>query len=218
VLAIPFVILRGVDYANAGFDARKIEAIDELGYGMHTKLQMQFDRRAWYGPGPWEHPADGQIWSDTGFQNSVDFSLGQRGPDGIIEVFTGGTEALIDSAPIPYATVADSPAVERHVHAFFEQLDRIWPGVSKHWNGRATFGNAQVDPNIQASYSCWLVGQQTSIAGYERVRQGNVHFAGEHTSVEYQGFMEGGAASGVAAAHEVLADFGIHASGLRAKA
>jgi monoamine oxidase len=209
VLALPFIALRGVDTSGAGFDARKRKAIDELGYGMHTKLQMQFDERAWYGPGPWEHPADGQIWTDTGFQNSVDFSLGQPGKNGIIEVFTGGTQALVDSAPVPYATIADSPAVERHVHGFFDQLDRIWPGVSKHWNGKATLGNAQVDPNIQASYSCWLVGQQTTIAGYERVRQGNVHFAGEHTSVEYQGFMEGGASSGLAAAKEILADYGV---------
>jgi monoamine oxidase len=209
VLAIPFLILRGVDLTNAGFDALKMRAIDELGYGMHTKLQMQFDSRVWYEPGPWEHPADGQIWTDTGFQNSVDFSLGQRGSNGIIECFTGGTQALIDAPPMPYSTANDSPAVTENVKRFFKQLDLIWPGVSKHWNGKAAFGNAQADPNIQGSYSCWLVGQQTGFAGYERVRQGNVHFAGEHTSVEFQGFMEGGAISGVTAGREVLADYGI---------
>jgi monoamine oxidase len=53
------------------------------------------------------------------------------------------------------------------------------------------------------------VGQYTGIAGYERVRQGRVHFAGEHCSVEYQGFMEGGAASGTAVAREILADYGV---------
>ena len=35
-------------------------------------------------------------------------------------------------------------------------------------------------------------GQYTSFAGYEGVREGNVHFAGEHTSYEFQGYMEGG--------------------------
>lgn len=207
VIAIPFIVLRGVDYSGAGFNALKKTAIDELGYGMHTKLQMQFRDKPWYGPGPWEHPTTGQIWTDVGFQNSIDFSLGQSGPYGIIERFTAGTAGLIDTPPIPYATIEQSDAVRRQVEKFFGELEHMWPGVSKHWNGKATFGNAQVDPNLQATYSCWLQGQYTKFAGYEHVRQGRVHFAGEHCSVENQGFMEGGAQTGVAAAREILADY-----------
>jgi monoamine oxidase len=207
VLALPFVTLRGVDYASAGFNARKKKVIEELGYGIHTKLQMQFNSRPWTQKGAWPYPTTGQIWTDTGFQNSVDFSLGQAGNYGIIERFTGMTPAILDTPPTPYAQIHDSPAVKRHVEEFFGELNKIWPGVSKHWNGKATFGNVQADPNILNSYSCWLVGQVTTIAGYEKVRQGNVHFAGEHTSVEHQGFMEGGASSGIAAAREVLADY-----------
>lgn len=209
VLALPFVVLRNLDYSGAGFDARKRKAIEELGYGTHTKLQVQFDSRPWMQPGPWEHPSDGQIWTDTGFQNSVDFSLGQPGRSGIIERFTYGTAGLIDTPPVPYATADQSPVVHQNAQLFFEQLDKMWPGVSRHWNGKAAVGNAQADPNLLASYSTWLVGQCTSIAGYEKERQGRIHFCGEHTSVEYQGFMEGGAASGVRAANEVLGDYGI---------
>ncbi len=88
-------------------------------------------------------------------------------------------------------------------------LDRVWPGTAKAYNGKATLGNAQVDPNILASYSTWLVGQYTGFAGYEQVAQGGIHFAGEHTSVEYQGFMEGGAQSGIRAAREILADYAV---------
>ena len=209
VLAIPFIALRGIDYAGAGFDGRKRKAIDELGYGIHTKLHLQFDGKPWFGNGAWPRPADGQIWTDTGFQNSIDYSLGQSGSSGIIERFTYGTAGLIGVPSIPYARIEESPQVRDQVKRFFSQLDEIWPGVSKHWNGKATFGNAQADPNILASYSTWLTGQYTTIAGYERVRQGRVHFAGEHTSVEYQGFMEGGAHSGVRAANEILGDYGI---------
>ncbi len=211
VLAIPFITLRGVDYGSAGFDSRKTTAIEQLGYGIHTKLHMQFDSKPWYGKGPWEHPATGQIWTDIGFQNSIDFSLGQSGPNGIIERFTAGTGSLMDAPPIAYARIDQSDAVKRHVEQFFEELERIWPGVKRHWNGKATFGNAQVDPNIQASYSCWLVGQYTKFAGYERVRQGRIHFAGEHCSTENQGFMEGAAETGVAAAKEILADYNLRA-------
>jgi monoamine oxidase len=210
VLAIPFISLRGVDYSGAQFDSKKIRAIDFLGYGYHTKLHLQFDRRAWTRPShPWPEPTDGQIWTTLPIQSALDFSLGQSGGDGLIEVFTGAGAAMLDTPPMPYSRIEDSPAVRRHVKTFFEQLDQIWPGVSPSWNGKATFGNAQADPNILASYACWLVGQCTTIAGHEARPQGRVHFAGEHTSLENQGFMEGGAESGFRAAREILDDYGV---------
>jgi monoamine oxidase len=214
VLAIPFVVLRAVDTSGAGFDSAKDNAIQNLGYGYHTKLHLQFDRRAWMRtPHPWPDPANGQIWTTLRVQSALDYSLGQSGSDGLIEVFTAGGPAMLDTPPMPYAHAGDSGAVDRHVRSFFGELDHIWPGVSATWTGKATFGNAQADPNIRASYSCWLVGQCTTIAGHEARPQGRVHFAGEHTSVAYQGFMEGGAESGVRAAAEILADDRIRAVG-----
>ena len=44
---------------------------------------------------------------------------------------------------------------------------------------------------------------QPGIVGAEAVQEGNIHFAGEHTSVEYQGFTEGAVRSGARAADEV---------------
>jgi monoamine oxidase len=41
------------------------------------------------------------------------------------------------------------------------------------------------------------------------MRQGNLHFAGEHCSIDYQGYMEGGATEGQRAALEVLGDYGL---------
>jgi monoamine oxidase len=210
VLAIPFIGLRALDYSSAGFDSAKVNAIENLGYGYHTKLHLQFDRRAWMrATHPWPEPTTGQIWTTLPVQSSLDYSLGQQGEQGLIEVFTAGSPAMLDTPPEPYAQIGASQAVAWHVQSFFEQLDRIWPGVSATWNGKATFGNAQADPNIRASYSCWLVGQCTTIAGHEARAQGRVHFAGEHTSVAYQGFMEGGAESGFRAADEILAEYRI---------
>jgi monoamine oxidase len=210
VLAIPFIVLRGLDFSGAQFDAAKVNAINTLGYGYHTKLHLQFDRRAWMrAQHPWPEPTTGQIWTTLPVQSALDFSLGQSGSDGLLEVFTGAGPAMLDTPPQPYSRIVDSPAVRRHVRSFFEQLDRIWPGVSPSWNGKATFGNAQADPNVLASYSCWLVGQYTTVAGHEATPQGRVHFAGEHTSLANQGFMEGGAESGFRVANEILADYRI---------
>ena len=48
------------------------------------------------------------------------------------------------------------------------------------------------------------MGQYTRFAGYESVRQGPVHFAGEHCSLEFQGYMEGAAREGARAALEIV--------------
>ena len=88
--------------------------------------------------------------------------------------------------------------------AFLSQLETVFPGISKRWNGKATLSTPFRDPNLLCSYSYWKVGQYTGFSGYEAAPQGNIHFAGEHCSTDFQGFMEGGAAEGIRAANEVL--------------
>jgi monoamine oxidase len=64
---------------------------------------------------------------------------------------------------------------------------------------------------LLGSYSYWKVGQYTQFSGYEKARQpfpnGRCHFAGEHCSQNFQGYMEGGAEEGQRAANEILADY-----------
>ncbi|MBM4386424.1 MAG: FAD-dependent oxidoreductase, partial [Deltaproteobacteria bacterium] len=58
----------------------------------------------------------------------------------------------------------------------------------------------------RGSYTCYQPGQFTSIAGLEGEHAGLLKFAGEHADsfYEWQGFMEGAALSGVAAANQIL--------------
>ena len=99
------------------------------------------------------------------------FRSGKRATQGLIEVFTASNPAMLDTPPMPYARIADATG-GRAAHAgVLHAARRIWPGVRATWNGKATFGNAQADPNILASYSCWLVGQCTTIAGHEARRR-----------------------------------------------
>jgi monoamine oxidase len=60
-------------------------------------------------------------------------------------------------------------------------------------------------PDLLLSYSFWRVGQYQLFGDYGALPSGNVFFAGEHTSTDFQGYMEGGASEGVRAAKEVLA-------------
>jgi monoamine oxidase len=40
----------------------------------------------------------------------------------------------------------------------------------------------------------------------EKERQGNCHFAGEHTSQDFQGYLNGAVETGARAANEILGD------------
>ena len=62
--------------------------------------------------------------------------------------------------------------------------------------------------HTQGSYTCYRPGQW-SFWGSEGLREGNLHFCGEHTSADFQGWMEGGAETGAMVAAEILDDLGL---------
>jgi monoamine oxidase len=205
IVTIPFIVLRGVDLRRAGFDARKLAAIDELAYGDHSKLAVQTTDRWWSGTGPWPGRSDGSITTDRGFQQAWDGSRAQPGPHGLVIDYAaaGQSDRLRPSAPY---TTSDSAQTAAYARDFVAALERVWPGANERYTGKAVLSHCTYDPYVRGSYSGWLTGQYERFAGYERVRQGNVLFAGEHCSVLLQGFMEGAAREGVRAASEVLHD------------
>ncbi len=207
ILALPFSTLRHIDYRQAGFDALKQTAITQLGFGTISKLFLQFDTRYWYQEGPWPRANNGFIITDLDIQTLWDTSLGQTGSSGLLVDYTSGNRGAAYTPPAPYSTAADSAEVQRYAQRCLEQLERVFPGISAHYTGRAALSYPTGDPYLLGSYACWLVGQYTLFGGYEGVRQGSVHFAGEHCSVEFQGFMEGGAREGKRAAQEILRDY-----------
>jgi monoamine oxidase len=207
ILTMPFSVLRGLDYSRAGFDGLKNIAITQLGYGTNSKLNLQFDQRYWNTSGPWGI-SDGNIYTDLFFQNTWDSSRGIPGASGVLVGFMGGSNgASFTKSKTPYSSADVDPAVAAYAQTFLSQLESVWPGISQHYNGRATLTTPWRDPNLLGSYSCWKVGQYTEFSGYEGVRQGKCHFAGEHCSTNFQGFMEGGAEEGARAANEILGDY-----------
>jgi monoamine oxidase len=202
ILTTPFPVLRGLDIADAGFDARKMTAINELGAGRNTKLLLQFASRYWNASGPWG-VSNGSSYTDLGYQNAWDTSRGQPGASGLIVNYTGGRTAAFYSQYTPYSTAVQNPQVSTYAKGFLKQFDTVFPGVAKQWNGKATLSTPFLDPNLLCSYSYFRVGQYTAFGGYEGVPQGAIHFAGEHCSMDFQGYMEGGASEGARAALEV---------------
>lgn len=205
VLTLPFAALRGLDIDRAGFDRRKLRAIRELGRGRSAKLQLQCSRRAWAGRGPWPGVSGGSSFSDRGYQATWEVTRGQPGGSGIINNFLGGDTVDGLRARAALGTSGNA-SVRDSARAFLQQVDAVYPDLP--WNGKATLSVPHLDGNLGLSYAYWRVGQYQSIAGYEAVPQGGVYFAGEHTSVDAQGYMEGGAASGQSAAADILAALG----------
>lgn len=204
ILALPFSALRRVDYRRAGFDALKQSAIEELGYGTISKLFLQFDRPYWYEEGPWPHPDSGFVLTDLDIQTLWDTSRGQPGPSGLLVDYTGGHRGAAYAPPTAYSTTDDTPILQQYAQRCLQQLEEVFPGISAHYTGKAALSYPTGDPFLLGSYACWRVGQYTRFGGYEGVRQGSIHFAGEHCSVEFQGFMEGAAREGARAALEIV--------------
>jgi monoamine oxidase len=202
VLAIPFAVLANVDTRNAGFDARKRRAIATLGRGKNGKLNIQFERRGWLGRGPWPGRANGSTYADTGYQASWEVTRAQPGTPGILSLYSGGNVAEAMRSTSPFATANDA-RVEQDVQRTLRQLAQVIPDLV--WNGRATETLAHKSPLFGASYSFYRVGQYTEFGGSEGLPQGGVHFCGEHTSQDFQGFMEGGAVTGRQTGRDLIA-------------
>jgi monoamine oxidase len=203
VLALPFTILRTVDMTGVSMTAVKSKAIQTLGYGTNAKLMAGFSSRVWRTPpdGGATYPAsDGSAYSDlASFQNTWETSRLQPGASGIITDYTGGNLGV--------AVGQGTPESQRDL--FLTDFDTVFPGAKAASNGKVSRMHWPTFQWTLGSYACYLVGQWTGISGAEIERVGNVHFAGEHTSRDFQGFMEGAAETGAMAAAEVLTDLGL---------
>jgi monoamine oxidase len=190
VMAIPFSILRGLSYSKAGFSPRKVTAIKEQGMGTNSKLHLQFSTRHWNGLG-----SNGETYADTGYQNTWEVTRAQPGSQGILVNYTGGNIGNSFGTGTPTS----------RAQQFLGQIEPVLPGLSAKWNGRATVDYWAANPWTKGSYSYWKVGQYQKFVGAEREIEGACHFAGEHTSVDFQGYLNGAVETGQRAAAEVVA-------------
>lgn len=192
VMALPFSMLRSVDLSKAGFGDRKMQAINELGMGTNSKLHVGFKNRHWRTLG-----CNGETYADTGYQNTWEVSRGQSGASGILVNYTGGN----------YGATFGSGSPDSRAKQFLSQIEPLLPGITKQYNGKATIDFWPAYRWTRGSYSYWKVGQYTSFSGIEGVEESGCHFCGEHTSVDFQGYLNGGVETGARAASEIIAAY-----------
>ena len=194
ILALPFSILRIIDYKNARFRSLKQVAIEELGMGANTKFHIQFSARFWNNLGN-----NGETFTDIGYQNTFESSRGQSGKSGILVGYSGGETAANQ-------LVRKDQQLKDMTGIFLDKLDNVLPGSKKYYNGKSAIDNWLSRQWTRGSYSFLKVGQYTKFSGVEGEREGNIFFAGEHTSIENKGYLNGAVETGERTAKEIIAD------------
>ncbi|MEO6861054.1 MAG: NAD(P)/FAD-dependent oxidoreductase [Microcoleus sp.] len=194
LLTLPFSTLRDVNI-NVPLPQPKLRAIQQLGYGTNSKLITGYRSRIWREI----YQSTASVYTDLGFQNSWEATPFAPTGNGLVTNFTGGKQGLAIGSGTP----------EDHAQQFLGQFEKVFPGVSNLRTGKAVRAFWQGERFSKGSYSCYLVGQWTQMHRVEGERLGNIYFAGEHTSLENQGYMEGGCETGQRAALEILKDLGL---------
>ena len=95
------------------------------------------------------------------------------------------------------------PAPKAIAEKYVGELDHIYPGIAKLYTGVAYLDVWAHDPWHHGAYSYYGVGQYTKFAGIEPKPERNVFFAGEQTSYNDMGYINGAVISGERAAREI---------------
>jgi monoamine oxidase len=195
VMALPFTLLRQVDMDVELPEVKRL-AIDTLGYGTNAKLMAAFETRVWH-----EYGADGSTYTDLPYQSSWETTRGQEGLGGVITNYLGGRAGVAVGEGTP----------EDRATEFVAQFDQVFTGAQAAYTGQALRYHWPSAPLTMGSYSCYMPGQMVAFRGAEGEAVGGLFFAGEHTSLEAQGYMNGASESGERAAQEVLEYVGVTA-------
>jgi monoamine oxidase len=194
VCTLPFTMLRQVEgIRTLALGRKKQEAIARLGYGNNAKVMYGFTERWWRNPVvKLPTPSNGSIFTDLPLQCTWESSRGQAGESGILTNFLGGGGA--------------KPFTTERFDKFREELNRVFPGIAAKFDGKRALMNWPEYKFTRGSYTCPLVGQYTTLLNVtgEPELGGQLIFAGEHTSGDFSGFMNGAVQSGNRAAKEIL--------------
>jgi monoamine oxidase len=99
---------------------------------------------------------------------------------------------------------AHAPAPKRDLDWFLGQIEPVFPGTTAAATGRVYEDHWARDPYVHGAYSYLGVGQAATYGTIAAHPEGRIHFAGEHTSINYEGFLNGAVESGERAARELL--------------
>jgi len=187
VLTLPATLLRRVPITPA-LPAQQHDAIAALKYGRATKTLLQFSKRFWRLPG---RPR--ALGSSLPFGALWEANEEQRGRAGILSLLAGGGASDATQAIAARQGIAGLADALEFLGSRRAELTASRQIVWEH-DPFARGGYAFFDPAFDPALRAWL-GRPA----------GRLFFAGEHTSMKWQGYMNGAVESGLRAAAEVAA-------------
>lgn len=203
VFALPFSVLRKIEGFNnlkQTLSKPKQKSIDFLSYGTNAKFMTSYQERYWRQTGTGQCPASqglvttdlksGQFWETSRAQPGKSGTV-QLTDHGILTNFLGGRQG---------ASVTTS-----HLNQILDDVNTLWPGLKSRYSGQSELKAWAQEPFALGSYTSPSPGQYTSVIGSESSGElgDSLFFVGEHTSLEWLGFMEGAAESGTKVAHKI---------------
>jgi monoamine oxidase len=188
ILTVPFTVLRAIEL-DVELPEPKRRAIDELGYGTNAKVVVGFGEAVWRG-----RSLTGTSLNDGPCPFVWESSYDHEGEGGALAFFLGGREGV----------AVGSGELGAHADRLTSLVEPPLGPLQGARNGRQLRRHWPTDPNVRASYSSYRPGQWTTLRGLEAEPVGGLFFAGEHTSLSAQGYMEGAIDSGLRAAESVI--------------
>jgi monoamine oxidase len=187
ILALPATKVRTLDIRPA-LPREQAAAISTLAYGPVTKALLQFDHRFWkkrnqplaYGT----NLPIGAVW---------DANEQQKGKSGIVCLMAGGTAS---EATRNLVSTADAAGLVRALDWLGKTRKKLLAMRSVTW---------EQDPWVKGGYAVFGPGHDPTLRSWLARPCGRILFAGEHTSLRWQGYMNGAVESGLRAAAEIQA-------------
>ena len=186
ILAVPASLLRRMPITPA-LPAQQHEAISSLKYGRATKTLLQFPSRFWRAAGRARAFGSGLPFGAVWEANEE-----QRGRSGILSLLAGGS-----------ASDATQAIVAKHgMRGLADALDWLGPHTEPTVARQIVW---EQDPFARGGYAYFDPGFDPALRAWLARPAGRLFFAGEHTSIKWQGYMNGAVESGRRAAAEVAA-------------
>lgn len=186
VCAVPFAVQKNIEVTPA-FTVEKQRAIEELPYLSASKIFLQARTRFWVDEGQ-----SGFATTDLPIGQVWDMTYKQPGTRGILQAFPISLHSRL---------VTGMPEQQR-IDFALKQVEMIYPGMREHFEGGLTKCWDE-DKWARGASSYYKPGQFSSLLPHVARPEGRIHFAGEHTSVWIDGWMQGALESGNRVASEV---------------
>lgn len=207
VLALPFTMLRKVKMDLPNLSQAKKDAIQELGYGQNNKLFLGFENRPWR---EGKNKFYGYLFHKDihdGWDSSAVKSISSN--KGVYCCFFGGKDSIhlsrvaINNPYAPKSHVWKTDLPQNEINKYITELNTVFPGSKEKYNGKHVFACWSSYPYVQGSYTCPKPGQWNGAMLHISEPIGDIYFAGEHCSVDFQGYMNGAVETGRLAAEAI---------------